>query len=173
MPDPQSIPIDTAAYAERLRRDNDAGHCFICRIVEGRQPTSDIVVYRDHACVAFFPVPYRLLGYLLVAPLHHRRDVITEFTEEEYLALQRRIHRLGRAITGLVPTERLYVFSFGSHEGIDHVHWHLAPLPPGVPFDQQQFAAVDKPEQLDISDGDKVDLACQIADVMRETNPHP
>ena len=23
-----------------------------------------------------------------------------------------------------------------------HVHWHVAPLPPGVPYEQQQFRAV-------------------------------
>jgi hypothetical protein len=26
--------------------------------------------------------------------------------------------------------------------GNRHVHWHLAPLPPGVPYEDQQLAAV-------------------------------
>jgi hypothetical protein len=31
--------------------------------------------------------------------------------------------------------------SLGSQSGNRHVHWHVAPLPPGMPYDQQQFAA--------------------------------
>jgi hypothetical protein len=41
-----------------------------------------------------------------------------------------------------VPTERLYVLSLGSQQGNSHVHWHLAPLPPGVPYEHQQYYAV-------------------------------
>jgi diadenosine tetraphosphate (Ap4A) HIT family hydrolase len=61
-----------------------------------------------------------------------------------------------------VPTERLYVFSFGSNQGVAHVHWHLAPLPPGVPFEQQQFAAVTRAEQLVIPAHDQAALAEKI-----------
>jgi hypothetical protein len=35
------------------------------------------------------------------------------------------------------------VLSLGSQDGNRHIHWHLAPLPPGVPFDEQQLAALD------------------------------
>jgi len=83
-----------------------------------------------------------LKGYTLVAPLEHRTDVVAGFTEDEYVALQRRVHRVGRAIHACVPTERLYVCSLGSRQGHAHVHWHLAPLPHGVPYEQQQFAAM-------------------------------
>ena len=52
-----------------------------------------------------------------------------------------------------VPTERLYVLSLGSREANRHVHWHVAPLPPGVPFDEQQLEALS-PERgvLDVPD---------------------
>jgi diadenosine tetraphosphate (Ap4A) HIT family hydrolase len=40
-----------------------------------------------------------------------------------------------------LPTERLYIMCLGSQSGNRHVHWHVAPLPPGVPYDEQQFAA--------------------------------
>lgn len=160
-------PIDTTAYAARLLRDNAAGHCFICNIVRDEQPPDDVVVYRDEVCVAFFPNFFRLRGYVLLAPLDHRIDVVDGFTEPEYLALQLRVHRLGRVISRLVPTERLYVFSFGSHQGVSHVHWHLAPLPPGVPFENQQFAAVDKPQQLIISAEEMATLATSIGHAMR------
>jgi hypothetical protein len=42
----------------------------------------------------------------------------------------------------VVPTERLYVLSLGSQQGNRPVHWHLAPLPPGVAYAEQQLAAL-------------------------------
>jgi ATP adenylyltransferase len=72
-----------------------------------------------------------------VAPKEHRERVVDDFSDDEYPALQRVIHRVGRALSRAVPTERLYVLSLGSQEGNRHVHRHLAPLPPGVPFDKQ------------------------------------
>jgi hypothetical protein len=32
--------------------------------------------------------------------------------------------------------------SLGSQQGDSHLHWHIAPLPPGVPYDQQQLHAL-------------------------------
>jgi hypothetical protein len=42
------------------------------------------------------------------------------------------------------------------------VHWHLAPLPPGVSFKQQQFAALDTDLCLDLGDEELADLAERI-----------
>jgi len=39
-------------------------------------------------------------------------------------------------------TERIYLLTFGSQQGNSHVHWHIAPLPPGVPYEKQQLHAV-------------------------------
>ncbi len=89
--------------------------------------------------------------------------MVGSFTESEYVELQRRVHRLGSAISASIPTERLYVLSLGSHQGNAHVHWHLAPLPPGVPYRQQQFAALmTEHGQLDIPDDDLAALAARI-----------
>jgi diadenosine tetraphosphate (Ap4A) HIT family hydrolase len=49
---------------------------------------------------------------------------------------------VGEALRQVVPTERLYILTLGSQQGNRHVHWHLAPLPPGVPYEQQQTAAI-------------------------------
>ena len=155
--------IDGDAYAARLQADNAAGRCFICELADERTaPGHEIVAYRDEHCVAFFPPWPRLYGYCLIAPSRHVTEVISDFTEDGYLDLQRRIHRLGRVLTGITPTERLYVFSFGSMQGVEHVHWHVAPLPPGVPFGEQQFAAVGKPEYLVIPRTELVELARRI-----------
>jgi diadenosine tetraphosphate (Ap4A) HIT family hydrolase len=60
---------------------------------------------------------------------------------QEYLSLQRLVYQVGEALRGELPTERLYIMSLGSQSGNRHVHWHVAPLPPGVPYAEQQFAA--------------------------------
>ena len=82
----------------------------------------------------------------------------TAFTADEYAAAatpgsSRRSRRLRRS----VPTERLYVLSLGSHQGNAHVHWHIAPLPPGVPYREQQYAALmHENGYLDIPDADQI-----------------
>jgi diadenosine tetraphosphate (Ap4A) HIT family hydrolase len=53
------------------------------------------------------------------------------------------IHRVAQALQQEVPTERLYILSLGSQQGNRHVHWHLAPLPSGVPYAEQQLAALN------------------------------
>ncbi|GLX00005.1 hypothetical protein Misp02_40910 [Microtetraspora sp. NBRC 16547] len=32
--------------------------------------------------------------------------------------------------------------SLGSQQGNTHLHWHIAPLPPGTPYEQQQYHAL-------------------------------
>jgi diadenosine tetraphosphate (Ap4A) HIT family hydrolase len=149
--------FDNIEYFEYLKAENAAGRCLICNLVNG--PTELPVVYRDDLCLAFFNPHPRLLGYLFVAPVAHRTAVMGDFSEAEYLDLQRRVYRLGRAVSDVVPTERLYVLSFGSNQGLEHVHWHLAPLPAGTPFDSQQFEAISRAAYLRIPESDQLALA--------------
>jgi len=89
---------------------------------------------------------------------------MTDFTEDEYVELQRRIHRLGVALAAVVPTERLYVLSLGSHQGNSHVHWHIAPLPPGVAYEDQQYAALmHEHGYLDVPLDEQIELARRVA----------
>jgi diadenosine tetraphosphate (Ap4A) HIT family hydrolase len=137
-------------------------------IVEGVHD-DHLVVYRDDVCVAFLGKWPTLLGYTIVAPLEHRTDVVGAFTVDEYVALQRRVHRVGAAVSAAVPTERLYLLSLGSHQGNAHVHWHVAPLPPGVPYDEQQYAALmHEHGYLDVPPAEQAALAARIAAVLRE-----
>jgi diadenosine tetraphosphate (Ap4A) HIT family hydrolase len=134
-------PFDLEAYVQRVRDDAAAGRCFICQIVAGERD-DHLVVHRDDRSIAFLARYGTLRGYTLVAPLEHRTGVVADFSEDEYAELQRRVHRVGRAVSRVVPTERLYVLSLGSSQGNAHVHWHIAPLPPGVPYERQQFVAL-------------------------------
>ena len=71
-------------------------------------------------------------------------------------------------VSAVVPTERLYVLSLGSNEGNDHVHWHVAPLPPGTPYAEQQFAAlmVERAGYLELSEQEHAELAAEIRGAM-------
>jgi len=52
------------------------------------------------------------------------------------------VYRVARGVEQVVRSERTYVLSLGSQQGNSHVHWHIAPLPPGVPYERQQFHAL-------------------------------
>jgi diadenosine tetraphosphate (Ap4A) HIT family hydrolase len=150
----KTTQVDPDALRARLR-----GRCFICEFLAGNPEYAHEVVYEDEFSVAFLNKYPPLLGYVLVAPREHREDVTGDFTPEEYLRLQEVVHRVGEAIRAVVPTERLYVLSLGSRDANAHVHWHVAPLPPGVPFEQQQFAALDTNTRLELSADERTELA--------------
>jgi ATP adenylyltransferase len=143
---------------DEIRR-NLAGRCFICELVAGNPSFRHHVIYEDESAIAFLDAYPALYGYVLVAPREHREHVTGDFTADEYLQLQKLVHRVGEAVRSVVPTERLYVLSLGSQQGNRHVHWHVAPLPPGVPFEHQQLAALDTNARLTLSDDEFADLA--------------
>src|SRR5204862_6811011 len=88
--------------------------CFVCELVGGNPEYVHHVIYEDESAIAFLNRYPPLYGYVLVAPRDHREQVTGDFSEGEYLALQRVVHRVGEAIRRIVPTERLYVCSLGS-----------------------------------------------------------
>jgi diadenosine tetraphosphate (Ap4A) HIT family hydrolase len=134
---------------------------LICEIVTGTDKRHH-VWYEDEVAVAFLNRFPRLLGYSLVAPKRHLENVTGDFTLDEYLLLQRAVYRVGEALRRVLPCEPLYVLSLGSGQANAHVHWHVAPLPPGVPFEGQQFAVLDRPEVLAVSDDDQRRLASEL-----------
>jgi diadenosine tetraphosphate (Ap4A) HIT family hydrolase len=82
------------------------------------------------------------MGYCLVAPKAHIESWVHGMEERDFLRFQSVVRRVARAVAATVPTERMYSMSLGSQQGNAHLHWHLAPLPPGVPYHQQQFHAL-------------------------------
>ena len=151
---------DLDAYHERAR----TGHCFVCGIV-ARDPdfSGHHIVYEDDA-IAFLNRWPTQRGYTLVAPKEHREQATGDFTADEYLALQRVVYRVAEAVREEVGAERVYVLSLGSNGGNAHVHWHVVPLPPGTPYEEQQFAALmlETAGALDIPEDEKADLAARI-----------
>lgn len=160
----QRQPIDFDGYVQRTRN----GPCFICEIAAGNPAHPHHVVFENEQAIVFLNKYPMLRGYTLVALREHREQVTSDFTLDEYLDLQRLIYQDSEAVGQEVPTERMYIFSFGSQQANSHVHWHIAPLPPGVPYEQQQFQAVLlKNGVLDISEEELVELADRIGRQIR------
>jgi diadenosine tetraphosphate (Ap4A) HIT family hydrolase len=155
------IPFDSDGYNRRVRQ----GPCFVCAIASGDNEyrQANVMIYEDADVLVFLNRYPTLRGYTLVCPRRHVERVLGDLTEAEYLHLQGWVYRVGRAIEQVVETERLYVLSLGSQQGNRHVHWHLAPLPPGVPYEEQQLAALAMSRGiLPISREESVQLAEQI-----------
>jgi len=154
------------AYIHRSQR----GPCFICEIVAGNPEYRHHIIYEDDTAVVFLNKYPTLYGYTLVAPREHREHVTGDFAPDEYLALQQLIYRVAEALRQVVPTERVYILSLGSQQGNRHVHWHVAPLPPGVPYEEQQLEALRMEKGLlKLSNEEMASLARQIREAMERS----
>jgi diadenosine tetraphosphate (Ap4A) HIT family hydrolase len=129
--------FDLDAYIERIQNNP----CFICEMIAGRLDGNH-VIHQDDEYIAFLNKYPTLYGYVLVAPTVHKEQVTADFTLEEYLSLQRAVYRVVEAVRRTVEPERIYILSLGSQQGNRHVHWHIAPLPYGIPFKEQQLEAL-------------------------------
>jgi diadenosine tetraphosphate (Ap4A) HIT family hydrolase len=161
---------DLDAYHRRAR----GGPCFVCAIVAG-DPVfpGHPVFYQDELTIAFLTTNPTQYGYTLVCPKEHREQATGDFTMEEYLGLQRVVYKVAEAVREEVRAERMYVMSLGSNEGNAHVHWHVVPLPPGVPYGEQQFAALmlESAGALAIPEEEKAALASRIGRRVEQIYP--
>jgi histidine triad (HIT) family protein/ATP adenylyltransferase len=156
---PVRLPFDFAAYEQRVQN----GPCFVCATVSGYPDYEHDLVYEDRDTIAFLSRHPTLLGYSLVAPRRHVERLETDLTLDEHLNLQKVVYRVAKAVAGCVPTERVYVLSLGSQQGNAHLHWHVAPLPPGVPYEQQQFhALMAENGVLDVPEVEQREIAASI-----------
>lgn len=153
---PTWVPFDAEKYDRRSRE----GPCFVCSVLAGHPDYSHHDVYEDADTIAFLARWPTLLGHCLVAPKPHIESWVTDFDESGFLAFQAIVHRVAVALAASVPTERMYSLSLGSQQGNTHLHWHLAPLPPGVPYEQQQLRALSAEHGvLDVDDASQAKLA--------------
>ena len=155
----QHQPFDLPTYIH----DIQTRPCFICEMVSGNPAYAHEIIYEDEVAIAFLNKYPPLYGYILVAPRTHCEQVTGDFTLGEYLALQEVIYRLAEAVRRVVKPERVYILSLGSQQGNKHVHWHIAPLPFGVPFEQQQLDALSMNHGfLQLSPEEMSSLAAQL-----------
>lgn len=135
---PDREPFDLERYVRR----STEGACFICEFLNGNPDYRYTLVYETETLVVFLNKYPTLYGYLLVAPKKHLVDVTGSFSEDEYLEIQQLIYRASEAVRAELGPERIYILSLGSVEANAHVHWHIAPLPHGVPLENQQYHAL-------------------------------
>ena len=131
-------PFDVQSYVA----DISTCPCFICELLRGNPQAFHHVLERDDEAVIFLSKYPTLPGYCLVCPTDHVEDLAEGLTPAAYLRLQAKVHRLSRALKRIFAAERIYVLSLGSQQGNRHLHFHVVPLPPGVPFAEQQFHAL-------------------------------
>ncbi len=138
----ERVPVEHAvreAYVTRVR----TGPCFVCALIAGEQGYEyEQLVFDDGEHVAFLSRYPTVYGYVLVSPRRHIEHVVRDMSSDDYLRMQAVVYRVARAVEAVVESERTYVLSLGSQQGNAHVHWHIAPLPPGMPYEWQQFHAL-------------------------------
>ncbi|MBO0651273.1 HIT family protein [Streptomyces triculaminicus] len=130
--------MDLGAYTERAR----TGPCFICAFLSGHPGYEHHLVADDGEHVAFLDRWPTVPGKVLVAPKQHLEHVVRDLDEAAYVRLMLFVRRVALAVEEVCRPERTYVYSLGSQQGNAHVHWHVAGLPPGTPYEHQQFHAL-------------------------------
>ena len=129
--------FDDAAYVKKITQ----GNCFICEIAAGTNP--HVMMYEDEQAMVFWNKYPTVYGYALVTPRQHLEQVSGDFSLDAYLALQKVVYATAEALRAELNPARVYICSLGSQEANRHVHWHVIPLPHGVPFEQQQLYVID------------------------------
>ncbi|MEU1307794.1 HIT family protein [Streptomyces cinnamoneus] len=130
--------MDLEAYDERAQN----GPCFVCAFLSGHPDYRHEMVFEDQDHVAFLDRWPTLPGKLLVAPKRHVEHVVRDLDEGAYSRLMLFVREIALAAEAVLGPERTYLYSLGSQQGNSHLHWHVAGLPSGVPYQEQQFHAL-------------------------------
>ncbi|HEY2505484.1 MAG TPA: HIT family protein [Streptosporangiaceae bacterium] len=148
---------------ERYERASQSGRCFICAMLAGEPRFRHHLLYEDTETIAFLSRYPTLPGYSLVAPRRHAESWVRDLSAAQFLAFQAVVRNVAVALETVLPTERMYSLSLGSQQGNSHLHWHLAPLPPGVPYARQQYhALMAEHGVLEVSEEQQAQLAARI-----------
>lgn len=134
----QKEPVDLTTYESRARD----GQCFVCAAVARRPGYRHEVVYEDESHIAFLDRWPTVPAKVLVAPKKHVEQVIADIDDVAFHRLMGVVRLVALAVEAVVAPERTYLLSLGSQAGNAHVHWHVAGLPPGLPYAEQQFHAL-------------------------------
>ncbi|MFI1067793.1 HIT family protein [Streptomyces spororaveus] len=143
MPTPMPMPMDRGpmdleAYVERTR----GGPCFVCAFLAGHPDYAHEKVFEDEQHVAFLDRWPTLPCKVLVAPKAHIEHAVRDLDATAYTRLMLVVREVALAVEDVLDSERTYLYSLGSRQGNAHLHWHIAALPPGVPYERQQFHAL-------------------------------
>lgn len=157
--------MDLEAYMERAR----SGPCFVCAFLDGDPGYPHHTVYEDDDHVAFLDRWPTLPGKVLVAPKAHVEHVVRDLDEAAYTRIMLFVRKVALAVERTLGSERTYLYSLGSQEGNSHLHWHIATLPPGVPYEEQQFhVLMTENGVLDVPPGEMAGLAARLRAAVAE-----
>jgi histidine triad (HIT) family protein len=131
-------PMDLDTYFA----DAQLPGCFVCAFLAGDPDYRHETVFEDEDHVAFLDRWPTHPGKLLVVPRAHLEHVVRDLTGPAYVRMMLAVRHVALAAEDVLGSERTYVFSMGSQAGNSHLHWHIACLPAGVPYEQQQFEAL-------------------------------
>ena len=131
-------PMDITTYFAAAQSEG----CFVCAFLAGDPAYQHETIYEDQDHVAFLDRWPTLLGKILVCPRAHIEHAVRDLTGPAYIRLMMAVRLVALAAEDVLGPERTYLFSMGSKAGNSHLHWHIACLPPGVPYEQQQFEAL-------------------------------
>lgn len=162
---PTRIDFSSTNYHTEIK----SNECFICRVVQNDSglPPHTMVAETDEF-IAFLDRFPAFRGHTLVCPKAHIENIFTNLSMQQYLDLQAFIYHLGQAIARVTSPERIYVCSFGSVQMVSHLHFHIVPLPAGVPVDGQQTVAMVRALTgvLSMTEEEQERLASEIREVM-------
>jgi len=148
-------PFDLESYVAR-----STSGCFICKYLAGVPDYDHVEVLRTDNAVVFLDRFPTLFGRVIVAPVAHLEGVTRDFFKNAYLELQGLIYDVGEAMRQVLEPERIYILSLGSQSANAHVHWHIAPLPKGVPLEDQQYhSLMHEYGKIDISPEEQFEYA--------------
>jgi histidine triad (HIT) family protein len=133
------VPVDRRPMnLERTR----SGLCFVCAFLAGHPGYPHETVFEDEDHIAFLDRWPTVPGKVLVAPKAHIEHVVRDLGEAAYGRLMLFVREIALSVEAVCEPERTYLYSLGSQQGNAHLHWHIAGLPSGVPYPQQQFHAL-------------------------------
>ena len=157
--------IEKQAFdVDALVRRSTSGRCFVCEFLRGTPDYEHVAVAETRDAIAFLSRYPTLFGYVIVAPKRHVEQVTGDFAEADYLELQRFVYQVAEAVRRVLSPERVYVLSLGSQAANAHVHWHIAPLPSGVPLARQQYhALMHENGVVECSEAELSDYAAKLA----------
>lgn len=134
--------MDASMHAESYERRVRSGQCFVCAFLGGHPDYRHEIVLEDDEHVAFLDRWPTLPGKVLVAPRQHIEHVVRDLDEAGYVRLMTFVRTVALAVEEAFDIERTYLYTLGSQQGNAHLHWHIAGLPPGTPYENQQFHAL-------------------------------
>jgi histidine triad (HIT) family protein len=136
---PARVDFNSANYHTEIK----SNQCFICRLIQNDPDLHPhVIVAENDEFIAFLDRFPAQRGHTLVCPKEHVENIFDDITLPQYLKFQEFIYRIGQAIIKTTSPERIYLCSFGSAQMVSHIHFHLVPLPAGVPLDGQETVAM-------------------------------